>query len=79
MTEELQRLISDHFFPHEPVIIASDTQLFGNLLDSAQVFELVELLEQSFDVAFRSDHLTLENLSTIDRLRLTLQSAGAVR
>lgn len=73
----LHGLVQAHFFAGTPVELTPETQLVGGCLDSVQVFELVELVEQSFGVNFRSDQMTLENLGSLARIHGLLAKMAA--
>lgn len=73
---ELHTVVTDYFFPGMSVTMAPDAQLLEHYLDSAQLFELVDLLERHFRIEFPGDCLTLENLSTLGAICQLLEGAG---
>jgi acyl carrier protein len=70
LAEELRRFIaSELLFGHETIVIADDTDLFGQgLVDSLGLMRLVGHLEEQYRLSIADDDLVPDNFETIARL-----------
>ncbi|NKB48442.1 MAG: hypothetical protein GKS02_03645 [Alphaproteobacteria bacterium] len=63
--QDIQQIL-DEVITTAPVAIEADTDLFNSgIIDSFNMIEIIERLEERFDIAFAMEDLTLQNFGTI--------------
>ncbi|MFC4634282.1 acyl carrier protein [Dokdonia ponticola] len=66
---KLKEYITKNFFDGDPDSLTSDTQLLvSGIIDSISALEIVDFIEENFDVQFEAHEVDKENLSTISTL-----------
>lgn len=74
----LTAFIKESFLPGLPGVKFDETTSFldSGLIDSTGVLELVDFLEESFDIEVEDSELVPENLDSIKNLSQYLESKG---
>ena len=76
--EILTAFVKESFLPGLPGVQLDDNTSFldSGLIDSTGVLELVDFLEESFDIEVEDSELVPENLDSITNLSRYLESKG---
>ena len=77
-TDILTAFINESFLPGLPGVQIDENTSFldSGLIDSTGVLELVDFLEESFDIEVEDSELVPENLDSIKNLSRYLESKG---
>lgn len=72
------RQIIEEVITTAPVTIAPDTDLFNSgIIDSFNMIEIIERLEERFLIGFAMEDLTLQNFGTVAAITKTVRSYQA--
>lgn len=75
----VKSFIEETFLPGSQLTRVDDTTSFldAGLIDSTGVLELVDFLEEQFDISVEDDELVPDHLDSIGKICTYLQSKGA--
>lgn len=66
---KLKEYIIKNYFSDDPNSLTSDTQLLSSgIIDSISALELVDFIEENFNIQFEAHEVDRENLNTISTL-----------
>ena len=77
--ERVRQFILETYYVADPETVADDVSLIDSgLIDSTGVLELVDFLEESFDIEVEDSELVPENLDSIANLTRYLATKGVL-